>query len=276
LGAGFLTGPWATAEAAGGEGGLVAPFRPPWPLRRRRKLCAGGSLRRIDRGILFHNFRFLVSSFQMFIRRTLQLKITSSTDFLWNFKKLSVSAKTSFKALTCKCLDMKIRFLAVFGGIKMACSSMFYRAFPAIPKGLSHSAQGWPIPRGLPWVAGFIFKNPERVAPQTFMKRMKPLQGFNFSLFSPRVARSSQPWAESCNPVGIGKTKDKATTAIWYSIENSEEPELEAFGVDTERVDYRDLQRRSRFLPENSHSSRREWHPLQVLHCNGSCNGLTR
>jgi hypothetical protein len=26
---------------------------------------------------------------------------------------------------------------------------------PAIPKGLNHSARGWPILRGLPWVAAF-------------------------------------------------------------------------------------------------------------------------
>ena len=81
---------------------------------------------------------------------------------------------------------------------------------PAIPKGLNHSAQGWPILRGLPWVAAFELHNPERVEYQSLRKQIQPLQGCDSSMISPRVARSSQPWAGRFNPVGIGKTNDEA------------------------------------------------------------------
>ena len=63
---------------------------------------------------------------------------------------------------------------------------------------------------GLPWVAMVEFHNPERVESPVLLKQIQPFQGWDFSLFSPRVARSSQPWAESFNPVGIGKTHDHA------------------------------------------------------------------
>ena len=95
---------------------------------------------------------------------------------------------------------------------------------PAIPKGLNHSAQGWPILRGLPWVAAFELHNPERVEYQSLRKQIQPLQGCDSSLISPRVARSSQPWAESFNPFGIGKTNDPTPSINLYSTENSEEP----------------------------------------------------
>jgi hypothetical protein len=48
----------------------------------------------------------------------------------------------------------------------------------------------------------------EMVEYQFLMTPMQPLQGCEFSGFLPRVARSSQPWAESFNPVGIGKNND--------------------------------------------------------------------
>src|ERR1039457_4335835 len=65
------------------------------------------------------------------------------------------------------------------------------------------------VREGLPWVAAVKFHNPERVESQALMKSVQPFQGCDSSLFSPRVARSSQPWAKSCNPVGIGKTNHK-------------------------------------------------------------------
>jgi hypothetical protein len=61
---------------------------------------------------------------------------------------------------------------------------------------------------GLPWVAAFKCHNPERVEYQILMKQVQPFQGCDFHVFSPRVARSSQPWAESFNPIGIGKTQN--------------------------------------------------------------------
>src|ERR1017187_6921570 len=39
-----------------------------------------------------------------------------------------------------------------------------------IPKGFNHSAQGWPILRGLPCVAAFELHNPERVEYQILTK----------------------------------------------------------------------------------------------------------
>jgi hypothetical protein len=56
---------------------------------------------------------------------------------------------------------------------------------------------------GLPWVMALKRNNPEGVEYQLVMTWMKPFQGSDFPVFSPRVARSSQPWAESFNPVGI-------------------------------------------------------------------------
>ncbi len=72
------------------------------------------------------------------------------------------------------------------------------------PKGIASFSPGLARFReGLPWVAAFTFHNPERVEYQRLMKQIQPLQGCDFSLGSPRVARSSQPWAECFNPVGI-------------------------------------------------------------------------
>ena len=80
------------------------------------------------------------------------------------------------------------------------------------------------FPEGLPWVAVYKLQNPERVAYQSLRKEIQPLQGCDFSVFSPRVARCSQPWAESFNPVGIGKISRNLPLITWYSTENSEEP----------------------------------------------------
>jgi hypothetical protein len=97
---------------------------------------------------------------------------------------------------------------------------------PAIPQGLNRSAQGWPIPRGLSWVAAFELHNPERVEYQCLRKQIQPFQSCDSSLISPRVAllRNSQPWAARFNPVGIGQTNDDAPNVAFPSTENVEEP----------------------------------------------------
>jgi len=64
-----------------------------------------------------------------------------------------------------------------------------------------------PIREGLPWVVIILFHNPERVASHALEKKIQPFQGCDVSVFSPRVARSSQPWAERFNPFGIGKLR---------------------------------------------------------------------
>jgi hypothetical protein len=70
----------------------------------------------------------------------------------------------------------------------------------------------------------FQFLNPERVASQTLTKEIQPFQGCDASVFLPRVARSSQPWAERFNPFGIGDTNESFLKGVLDSTENSEEP----------------------------------------------------
>jgi hypothetical protein len=115
-------------------------------------------------------------------------------------------------------------FFAVFSGMEMPCSSIAANRRPAIPKGLNRSAQCWPIPRGLPWVAAFKLYNPEGVEYQRLTKRLQPLQGWDFSLFSPKVARSSQPWPESFNPVGIAKPMARLKTVLIIPPKTAENP----------------------------------------------------
>jgi hypothetical protein len=50
------------------------------------------------------------------------------------------------------------------------------------------------------------------------------LQGCDFSLSLPRVARGAQPWAESFNPIGIEKPDGANQNISRYSTENVEEP----------------------------------------------------
>ncbi len=97
--------------------------------------------------------------------------------------------------------------MAIFGVIRMACSSMLCENLFCNPEGIESLSPGLSrFPEGLPWVEAFQFHNPERVEYHAFMKEIQPLQGCDFAEFSPRVARCSQPWAERFNPVGIGKT----------------------------------------------------------------------
>jgi hypothetical protein len=95
----------------------------------------------------------------------------------------------------------------------------------ANPEGIESLSPGLARFReGLPWVKSFPWINPEGVAYQVLRKQIQPFQGRDFSEFSPRVARSSQPWAKGFNPFGIGLSSSRSPTANWHSIENSEEP----------------------------------------------------
>jgi hypothetical protein len=74
------------------------------------------------------------------------------------------------------------------------------------PKGIASFSPGLARFReGLPWVDAFKSHNPEGVEYQRLKEQIQPLQGCDFFLFSPRVARGAQPWAEGFNPVGIEK-----------------------------------------------------------------------
>ncbi len=82
------------------------------------------------------------------------------------------------------------------------------------PNGIASFSPGLArVREGLPWVAAFTFHNPGRVEYQRLMKQIQPLQGCDFSRCSLRVARSSQPWAECFNPVGIEKAMSTLQTS---------------------------------------------------------------
>jgi protocatechuate 3,4-dioxygenase beta subunit len=73
------------------------------------------------------------------------------------------------------------------------------------PEGIGSFSPGLDrVGEGLPWVAAINFLNPERVESQSLRQAIQPFQGCVLTEFSPRVVRSSQPWAESYNPFGIG------------------------------------------------------------------------
>jgi hypothetical protein len=96
------------------------------------------------------------------------------------------------------------------------------------PKGIASFSPGSARFReGLPWVAAFNFHNPEGVEYQRLIKQIQPLQGCDFFLFSPRVARGAQPWAECFNPVGIENPCRHPKHLSRYSTENVEEPPLQ-------------------------------------------------
>ena len=71
-----------------------------------------------------------------------------------------------------------------------------------IPKGLHQSAQGCRAREATLGHRAEISPNPERVAAKC-TDDATPLGLVNVSIRLPRVARSSQPWAERWNPVGI-------------------------------------------------------------------------
>ena len=95
------------------------------------------------------------------------------------------------------------------------------------PNGIASFSPGLArVREGLPWVAAFTFHNPERVEYQRLMKQIQPLQGCDFSRCSPRVARSSQPWAECFNPVGIEKPMSPLQTSPGIPPKTSRNPVL--------------------------------------------------
>jgi hypothetical protein len=99
---------------------------------------------------------------------------------------------------------VKFGFSDVFGTIEIPGSSMSCENPFVNPKGIASFSPGLARFReGLPWVVSFKFQNPEGVEYQRLATQSQPLQGCDFSLPSPRVARLALPWAESFNPVGI-------------------------------------------------------------------------
>jgi len=69
-------------------------------------------------------------------------------------------------------------------------------AVGTIPKGLRPSAQGWPRQRTTLGQRPETILNPNGVVPSFDPCLTQPLQGCGHSCHQPRVARSSQPWAE--------------------------------------------------------------------------------
>jgi hypothetical protein len=69
--------------------------------------------------------------------------------------------------------------------------------------------------------------NPERVASipcRSFAQRFNLFRVDDSSSFAPRVARASQPWAEGCNPFGIGTTSHCAETQNQSTDASSRSP----------------------------------------------------
>lgn len=95
------------------------------------------------------------------------------------------------------------------------------------PEGIASFSPGLGRYReGLPWVVAFNPHHPERVEFRSLTKQIQPFQGCDFSLFSPRVARSSQHWAESSNPVGIEKPMVLPPDIFRCAAENAGEMEM--------------------------------------------------
>jgi hypothetical protein len=83
---------------------------------------------------------------------------------------------------------------------------------------------------GLPWVMSLKSCNPEGVEYQGLTKRIQPLQGCDFFLFSPRVARGAQPWAECSNAVRIEKPKARFRTSPGIPPRTLKNPKVYANG----------------------------------------------
>ena len=105
-------------------------------------------------------------------------------------------------------------------GPPACCHRLFFN-----PEGIGSLSPGLARFReGLPWVATVGLHNPERVASHALTRAIQPLQGCAESIFSPRVARSSQPWADRFNPFGIELGHESYLQRGWHSTEISEEP----------------------------------------------------
>src|SRR5438093_13241620 len=86
-----------------------------------------------------------------------------------------------------------------------------------IPKGLHQSAQGCEERATLDQ-AHKLLPNPNWVASMSRPEVPQPLQGCEPSGRTPRVARSSQPWAKSYNPVGIVRLIAFVTIATLFCL----------------------------------------------------------
>ena len=112
---------------------------------------------------------------------------------------------------------MANRALAGSSLFSVECNSAFFQLGASA---VLQSQRDWiiqprvgPIREGLPWVTIILFHNPERVVSQALTNAIQPFQGCGLFRFSPRVARSSQPWAERFNPFGIGAPNESFLNA---------------------------------------------------------------
>jgi hypothetical protein len=72
------------------------------------------------------------------------------------------------------------------------------------PTGFYRSAQGCEARATLGLITNVV--STLKALQQLQERRFNPFRvGQNFLMTTPRVARASQPWAEGCNPFGIGK-----------------------------------------------------------------------
>ena len=120
------------------------------------------------------------------------------------------------KWLVINAIKHKFRFFAVFSGIE----SVGFNAMPQPvcfnPEGIeSFSPRLARLGEGLPWVGCRRRLNPEGVAYQRLGKHHSTLSGLRFLFRLPWVARSSQPRADGCNPVGIGKPTHHNPRTHW-------------------------------------------------------------
>src|SRR5436309_575284 len=84
----------------------------------------------------------------------------------------------------------------------------------SIPTGLRPSAQGWSGATTLGRRFKKIF-NPNGVVAALLRLWTQPLQGCIGLSRLPRVARSSQPWADRRNPFGIGRSNTLAGCIVF-------------------------------------------------------------
>jgi len=83
----------------------------------------------------------------------------------------------------------------------------YFRRVWRIPTGFRRKAQGWEARAELPWVNRSRCSQPQRGCVTQIPPGRNPVGVVPFHVFSPRVSRSSQPWALRRNPVGIGDGK---------------------------------------------------------------------
>ena len=81
----------------------------------------------------------------------------------------------------------------------------------SIPTGLHHSAQGCPVGGTTLGNVNHNFPQPQRgCINRSRAGGFNPFRVVEFSEWFPRVARSSQPWAECHYPVGVNESRTLA------------------------------------------------------------------